>query len=162
MTTYARLMVTLALAIAIIFILGILYARAQSPTLQEVYGPGRGPYAPTPHVYSAWGYAPLPPAVIPPPPPPVEAPQPYPIGWVYRYYAPCADPECRSLIVNVGADGLNFRAVPKGPVLGALVNGTPLAPLTKQGDWVLVAPLCNLAPTWTWSWTAGVPLSVCM
>src|SRR5262249_19856684 len=33
----------------------------------------------------------------------------------------------------------------------ALVNGTQLIPLQKQGDWLLVAPACDLTPTWAWS-----------
>jgi hypothetical protein len=106
-------------------------------------------------------YAPLPPTVIPSPPPPVEAPPPYPIRWVWRYYAPCADPRCGMLRVEVGADGLNVRVAPAGPVALSLTNGVPLIPLQKQGDWVLVAAACPLAPTFTWSWTAGVPLNRC-
>jgi len=116
-----------------------------------------------PNVYRAapppLAYAPLPPVVIPPP---VDPPPPVPLGWVYRYYAPCADPDCSTLVVSVGADGLNVRALPRGPVMLSLVNGTPLIPMQKDGDWVLVAPACALVPTWTWSWTAGVPLSVCL
>ena len=27
----------------------------------------------------------------------------------------------------------------------------------RQGDWLLVAPACDLTPTWAWSWNAGVP-----
>jgi len=26
-------------------------------------------------------------------------------------------------------------------------------------DWLLVAPACDLTPTWAWSWNAGVPLN---
>jgi hypothetical protein len=33
--------------------------------------------------------------------------------------------------------------------------GTPLYPLGKQGNWILVAAACDLTPTWAWSWTAG-------
>jgi hypothetical protein len=43
----------------------------------------------------------------------------------------------------------------------SLVNGVPLIPLDKQGDWLLVAAGCDLTPTFTWSWTAGVPLNRC-
>jgi hypothetical protein len=39
----------------------------------------------------------------------------------------------------------------------SLVNGTPLIPLQKQGDWLLIAPACDLTPTWAWSWNAGAP-----
>ena len=123
----------------------------RSPTLQDVYGWGGAPFAYAPPL---------------PPPTPIEpnwpAAPPPPIGWVYRYYAPCADPDCSTLRVAVGADGLNVRTAPGGWVTGALANGVPLVPLQKQGDWVLVAPACPLAPTFTWSWTAGVPLSVCL
>ena len=115
-----------------------------------------------PNPLCAYGYAPLPPAAMPPIAPPVEQPPPQPLGWVYRYYAPCADPGCGTLRVAVGADGLNVRVGPAGPVTGALANGAPLVPLRKEGDWVLVAPACPLVPTWQWSWTAGVPLSVCL
>jgi hypothetical protein len=69
------------------------------------------------------------------------------------------------VLVSVGADGLNVRTAPDGLgfVTGALANGTPVIPLQKQGNWVLVAPGCALAPTYTYSVTAGgVPLSVCL
>src|SRR5262249_7790730 len=46
-------------------------------------------------------------------PPPVP-----PLGWVYNYYAPCADPQCRTVVVNVDAAGLNVRTAPNGyPVM---------------------------------------------
>ena len=64
-------------------------------------------------------------------------------------------------VVNVQADGLNVRVAPNGPPVMALVNGTPLYPMDKRGDWLLVAPACDLTPTWAWSWTAGVPLNRC-
>ena len=78
-----------------------------------------------------------------------------------QYYAPCADPQCRTLVVNVDAAGLNVRTAPNGYPVMSLVNGTPLIPLQKQGDWLLVAPACDLTPTWAWSWNAGVPLNRC-
>jgi hypothetical protein len=62
---------------------------------------------------------------------------------------------------NVQADGLNVRVVPNGPPVMSLVNGTPLNPLGKEGDWLLVAAGCDLTPTFAWSWTAGVPLNRC-
>jgi hypothetical protein len=89
-------------------------------------------------------------------PPPVP-----PLGWVYNYYVPCADPQCRTLVVNVDAAGLNVRTAPNGYPVMSLVNGTPLIPLQKQGDWLLVAAACDLTPTFAWSWTAGVPLNRC-
>src|SRR5262249_1128865 len=84
-----------------------------------------------------------------------------PLGWVYGYYAPCADPGCRTIVVNVDAAGLNVRTVPNGYPIVSLVNGTPLIPLQRAGNWLLVAPACDLTPTWAWSWTAGVPLNRC-
>ena len=66
-------------------------------------------------------------------------------------------------VVNVPADGLNVRAAPDGasPAVMSLVNGVPLVPLDRRGDWLLVAAGCDLTPTWVWSWTAGVPLMRC-
>jgi hypothetical protein len=46
-------------------------------------------------------------------------------------------------IGNVGADGLNVRTVPNGPPVMALVNGTPLYPMRREGDWLLVAAGCE-------------------
>lgn len=105
-------------------------------------------------------YAPLPPPSDAPPLPPLAAPPP--LGWVYRYYAPCADPNCSTLVVAVSADGLNVRPNPNAPAFLSLANGTPLVPLQRQGDWVLVAPACPLGPTGAWSWTNNVPLSACL
>jgi hypothetical protein len=88
-----------------------------------------------------------------------QAPPPEPIGWVYSRYLFC--PElytCPVPIVGVAADGLNVRIAPDGPPIVALVNGTPLLPLDRVGAWTLVAPACDLVPTFAWSWTAGVPL----
>ena len=104
----------------------------------------------------------LPPEAPPSPPSIRVTPPPVPpLGWVYNYYAPCADPQCRSVVVNVDAAGLNVRTAPNGYPVMSLVNGTPLIPLQKQGDWLLVAPACDLTPTWAWSWNAGVPLNRC-
>ena len=87
---------------------------------------------------------------------------PPPLGWVYGPYTMCGDPpRCSMGVVNVPADGLNVRVVPNGPPVMSLVNGTPLIPLQKHGDWLLVAAACDLTPTWAWSWTAGVPLNRC-
>jgi hypothetical protein len=104
----------------------------------------------------------------PKPKPPARvtvAPQyngPPPIGWVYGPYTQCVNPpQCSMGVVNVPADGLNVRTVPNGYPVISLVNGTPLIPLQKQGDWLLVAPACDLTPTWAWSWNAGVPLNRC-
>jgi len=102
---------------------------------------------------------------VPPPARVTVTPQIYgppPIGWVYGPYTSCADPpRCSTGVVNVPADGLNVRTVPNGYPVMSLVNGTPLIPLQKQGDWLLVAPACDLTPTWAWSWNAGVPLNRC-
>ena len=85
-----------------------------------------------------------------------------PLGWVYGPYTMCGDPpRCSVGVVNVQADGLNVRTAPNGYPVMSLVNGTPLIPLQKQGDWLLVAPACDLTPTWAWSWNAGVPLNRC-
>ncbi len=112
-------------------------------------------YPPPP---AAMAYAPLPPAA----PPVVEVPPPPPLGWVFGGYTNCGDPSCGTLFVTVPADGLNVRAIPNGPAVLSLVNGTPLVVVQRQGDWTLVAPGCNLAPTGLWSWTAGVPSSGCL
>jgi hypothetical protein len=101
-----------------------------------------------------------------PPPARVTVAPPYygppPLGWVYGPYTMCGDPpRCSMGVVNVQADGLNVRITPDGPPVMSLVNGTPLIPLQKQGDWLLVAPACDLTPTWAWSWNAGVPLNRC-
>ena len=92
--------------------------------------------------------------------PPYQGPPP--IGWVYGPYTQCADPpRCSMGMVNVPAAGLNVRTVPNGYPVIALVNGTPLYPMRREGDWLLVAPACDLTPTWAWSWNAGVPLNRC-
>ena len=89
-------------------------------------------------------------------------PGPPPLGWVYAPYTQCADPpRCAMGMVNVQADGLNVRVTPNGPPVMSLVNGVPLVPLGREGDWLLVAAGCDLTPTWAWSWTAGVPLNRC-
>ena len=105
----------------------------------------------------------LPPGAPPPPPSiRVTPPPPPPLGWVYGPYTMCGDPpRCSTGIVNVPADGLNVRTAPNGYPVMSLVNGTPLIPLQRQGDWLLVAAGCDLTPTWAWSWTAGVPLNRC-
>jgi hypothetical protein len=114
-----------------------------------VLGPPAGPYSP--------------PGPLGPPPAayaPVEAP--LPLGWVFTRYTVCPEPRvCPVVTVSVAADGLNVRAAPDGPPVLSLVNGTPLAVLTRQGQWTLVAAACDLVPTGAWSWTAGVPLSRC-
>ena len=88
--------------------------------------------------------------------PPYQGPPP--IGWVYSPYTICGELGCQ---VNVPADGLNVRTVPNGYPVMSLVNGVPLIPLQRQGNWLLVAPGCDLTPTWAWSWNAGVPLNRC-
>ena len=105
-----------------------------------------------------WGGEPRQRVTVAPPLPP----GPPPLGWVYGPYTMCGDPpRCSMGVVNVPADGLNVRVVPNGPPVMSLVNGTPLIPLQKHGDWLLVAAACDLTPTWAWSWTAGVPLNRC-
>src|SRR5262249_34288399 len=106
------------------------------------------------------------PLARPPPPARVTVAPPYqgppPIGWFYGAYTKCeTPPQCSMGMVSVQADGLNVRVVPNGQPVMSLVNGTPLIPLQKQGDWLLVAPACDLTPTWAWSWNAGVPLNRC-
>jgi hypothetical protein len=92
--------------------------------------------------------------------PPYQGPPP--IGWVYGPYTQCADPpRCSMGMVNVDASGLNVRVTPNGPPVMALVNGTPLYPVGKEGPWLLVAPACDLTPTWAWSLNVGVPLNRC-
>jgi hypothetical protein len=101
------------------------------------------------------------PPVAPQPVQPVPPSIP-PLGWVYGPYTICGDPpRCSMGVVNVQADGLNVRVAPDGPAIMSLVNGVPLIPLDKQGDWLLVAAACDLTPTFAWSWTAGVPLNRC-
>jgi hypothetical protein len=91
-----------------------------------------------------------------------QVPPPPPLGWVYGPYTTCANPPgCSMGVVNVPADGLNVRTAPNGYPVMSLVNGTPLIPLGKEGNWILVAAACDLTPTWAWSWTAGVPLNRC-
>jgi hypothetical protein len=93
-------------------------------------------------------------------PPPYSGPPP--IGWVYGPYTQCANPpQCSMGVVSVAADGLNVRVMPNGPATMALVNGTPLIPVRRQGPWLLVVAGCDLTPTFAWSWTAGVPLNRC-
>jgi hypothetical protein len=88
--------------------------------------------------------------------PPYQGPPP--IGWVYGPYTICGELGCR---VNVPADGLNVRLVPNGPPIMSLINGVSLIPVSREGDWLLVAAGCDLTPTFAWSWTAGVPLNRC-
>jgi hypothetical protein len=106
-----------------------------------------------------WG---APPLAYAPPDQPLPAPPPPPLGWVFGRYTACIEPDCRSVIVSVGADGLNVRMAPNGPIVLALANGVPVVPLQRQGDWLLVTAACPLVPTFTWSITAGgIPLSIC-
>ena len=105
-----------------------------------------------------WGGEPRQRVTVAPPLPP----GPPPLGWVYGPYTMCGDPpRCSTGVVNVPADGLNVRVVPNGPAVMSLVNGTPLYPLQRDGDWLLVAAGCDLTPTFAWSWTAGVSLYRC-
>src|ERR1700730_7689854 len=83
-----------------------------------------------------------------------------PLGWVYAGYVTCADYDCNSLSVQIRAAGVNVRTSPDGPVIGSLVNGTPLVVLQRTGRWFYVAAGCNLVNI-DWSDTAHVPLSRC-
>ena len=84
-----------------------------------------------------WGGEPRQRVTVAPPLPP----GPPPLGWVYGPYTMCGDPpRCSTGVVNVQADGLNVRVTPNGPPVMSLVNGTPIIPLNKQGDWLLIAP----------------------
>jgi hypothetical protein len=83
---------------------------------------------------------------------------PNPLGWVYGPYLVATSPD--TAYVSVDADGVNVRA--DNQIIATLANGVPVAILGQYGPWVLIAPLCPLQPTWTYSITAGgLPLSVC-
>jgi hypothetical protein len=136
----------------------------------------RAENAPFPLVYPRTGGVSIPvpagpvPVVPPPAPPPSPPPLAYappplppPLGWVFAPYTACVESGCETLFVSVpGADALNVRTVPNGPVTLALVNGTPLIPLQQDGRWALVAAACSLDPTGLWSWTAGVSVASCL
>ena len=97
-------------------------------------------------------------ANLPPSSPPVVAVPP-PLGWVDARYVDCGNSGC---FIGVPADGANIRTYPNGHAFLALVNGTPLAVLQRQGRWVLVAATCNLVRTGLRSdTTQGVPLDTC-
>jgi hypothetical protein len=146
-----------------------LYMQNGRATPTEIVGPDGSvwPVIPGPHFagpspmvlappLGPWAAPPL--AYAPPAPPP----PPQPLGWVWGRYTACIEPDCRSVIVSAGADGLNVRVAPNGPIALTLANGMPIIPLQRQGDWLLVAPACPLVPTFTASITAGgIPLSVC-
>jgi len=152
---------------------GIYMGRDGRAHAQVIVGPDGAafPVAPT---FCTPGFGPCPvvlgPPLGPPPamsyaPPVAEAPMPPPppLGWVFTRYTVCPEPRaCPVVFVSVAADGLNVRAAPDGPPVVSLVNGTPLAVLTRQGSWTLVAPVCELIPTGAFSWTAGVPLTRCL
>jgi len=181
-------LVELALCVALWFAVMVVYnhAHAEGLVLDPYYGwvsaPRGFPGARMPGVWSrhaampwtapGFSYRPpdAPPFIVPPPPPPaaiapppepppMEGPQP--MGWVFVRYAPCADPNCQTLTVNVNVDGLNVRGAPAGAPISSLANGTPLIPIKRVGDWVLVAAACPLVPAYAWSVTANVPFLVC-
>ena len=182
--TLTRLAVIATLAVATAIVISVLFG-ARAANAQGIYmgRDGRahpsiivgadGGVFPVVPTFCPSGYGPCPvilaPPILPPSYAPTEPtyavpPPSAPIGWVYGPYTACSDPTaCATAVVRVGADGLNLRAAPNGPVVGALANGVPLIPLSREGDWLLVAPGCPLAPTFTWSVTSGgVPLSVCL
>ena len=79
----------------------------------------------------------------------------------------CRSHEPRSTHRRIDSDRLASARDPlaclasNGPPVMSLVNGTVFYPLQREGDWLLVAPACDLTPTWAWSWNAGVPLNRC-
>jgi hypothetical protein len=90
---------------------------------------------------------------------PIDDQPQQPMGWIYGRYLVCVDDQCA---ISVQADGVNVRHRPNGHTFAALVNGTPIFPLSDTwGRWVLIAPGCPLRPTGVWSDTAGVPLLTC-
>jgi hypothetical protein len=92
--------------------------------------------------------------------PPRAPPGPPPLGTVYTQYTVCMEPRtCPIVYVSVDAPALNVRG-PNGEITMALVNGTPLRVLGRNGQWTLVAPACDLTQTWVWTWT-GAPLMRC-
>jgi hypothetical protein len=157
--------ILLAFAAVSVHAQGIYMGRDGRAHAQVIVGEdGRGwPVAPT---FCTPGFGPCP-VVLGPPlpwaPPPLAyapaAPQPS-LGWVYGPYLVCGhDAPC---VVNVDAAGLNVRTVPNGPVFTSLANGVPVVPQGQADKWVLVTPMCPLAPTYAWSVTAGVPLMTCL
>jgi hypothetical protein len=152
------LLMTLICIVIFIVFMAIWPAHAQGAWWNWPYAPWRiQPGFTAPPVLDPYAPARAPIPYAPPPAPP-------PLGWLFGRYTVCLDPPgCKSVVVSVGVDGLNVRVAPNGPIVLALANGTPVIPLQRAGDWVLVAPACALVPTWTWSITAGgVPLSVCL
>jgi len=101
-----------------------------------------------------------PPARVTVAPPALPPGMPPPIGWVYQPFVAC-DWLGIQCVVRVPADGLNVRTVPNGPAIMSLVNGVPLFPVQRVGNWMLVSVGCDLTPTFAWSWTAGVPINRC-
>ena len=131
---------------------------AEKDDLGKYCGPNNERCDPSDALEKPWGGSSPSRITVTPPLPP----GPPPLGWVYGPYTQCADPpRCSMGMVNVQADGLNVRVTPNGPPVMSLVNGVPLIPLGREGDWLLVAAGCDLTPTWAWSWTAGVPLNRC-
>jgi hypothetical protein len=166
----STLIFVVAMIAIVIIVVMIFPARAQAQWYSYPYAPWRiqpgfrappvaDPYAPA----RALAYGVAPPVDTPPVEYAPSSPSPPPLGWIYGPYTVCADPpRCGAIVISVGADGLNVRMAPNGPVVAALANGVPVIPLQRDGNWMLVAPACALAPTWTWSVTSGVPLSVCL
>ena len=149
---------------------GIYMGRDGNVHPQVIVGPNGAAYSVAP-TFCTPGFGPCPvltgPPYLPPISPritPVPPPPPPPLGWVYGPYTACGNPpSCSVGVVSLQADGLNVRTGPDAaaPPTMALVNGTPLIPMDKRGNWILVAAACDLTPTFLWSWTAGVPLNRC-
>jgi hypothetical protein len=127
--------------------------------------PGTRFYAPDPPL--GYGEPPPPPplayapsAPLPEPVPAPALPPPPPMGWVYGPYLICGPGA--PCVVSVDAAGLNVRTAPNGYPVSSLANGVPVVVVGQSGNWVAVAPVCPLAPTYAWSITAGVPLMTCL
>jgi hypothetical protein len=147
----------LLMTVAVFAIASSASAQENTKKSREYCGPNNERCDPSDAEDNNWG-DPASRVMVTPPLPP----GPPPLGWVYGPYTMCGDrPRCSIGVVNVQADGINVRVVPNGQPTMALVNGTPLIPLQRQGEWLLVAAGCDLTPTFAWSWTAGVPLNRC-
>jgi hypothetical protein len=104
--------------------------------------------------------APPPPPVVVQPPPVVVQPPPQPVletWWIYNWVHCNPYNDC---IVTITVDGLNVRDS-NNNVQFAVVNGTPVHIVDRNGRWLQVTFSCPLAQTGLWSDTAGVPIMAC-